>query len=60
MGVQHIDLVVMTTHGRSGITRVFVGSITDGLLRKSPVPVLVVRPGQEVPAEFASLATATP
>jgi nucleotide-binding universal stress UspA family protein len=37
------DLIVMGTHGRSGIERFFVGSTTEGVLRQSPVPVLTVR-----------------
>ncbi len=39
------DLIVMTTHGRSGAKRLFLGSVTDAVLRASPCPVLVVRPG---------------
>jgi Universal stress protein UspA and related nucleotide-binding proteins len=38
------DLVVMTTHGRTGIKRAWVGSIADGVLRRSGVPVLMCRP----------------
>lgn len=38
------DLVVMTTHGRTGLRRAWVGSITDGVLRKAGVPVLMCRP----------------
>ena len=36
-----VDLVVMGSHGRSGIARALTGSKTEGLLRRSPVPVLV-------------------
>jgi len=36
------DVVVMGTHGRSGAERLFLGSTTERLLRKSPVPVLTV------------------
>ena len=39
-----IDLVVMTTHGRGGISRAWVGSVADALLRRSAVPVLLLRP----------------
>jgi nucleotide-binding universal stress UspA family protein len=35
------DLVVMTTHGRSGLSRLWLGSITDGIARKLRIPVLV-------------------
>jgi len=38
------DLVVMTTHGRTGLNRAWVGSVADGVLRRSGVPVLMCRP----------------
>ncbi|WP_254271578.1 universal stress protein [Haloarcula marina] len=38
------DLVVMPTHGRSGIERVLLGSVTEGVVNTAPVPVLVVNP----------------
>lgn len=37
------DLIVMSTHGRSGLGRWVYGSITDRILRHSEVPVLLVR-----------------
>jgi len=39
-----VDLVVMTTHGRGGILRTALGSVTDRLLAVGVAPVLVVRP----------------
>jgi len=39
-----VDLIIMTTHGRSGISRWAFGSVTDRVLRHSQVPVLVVPP----------------
>ena len=39
-----IDLVVMSTHGRSGIARWTIGSVADKVVRHSPVPVLTVAP----------------
>ena len=36
------DLVVMCTHGRSGLSRLILGSVADGVMRHSPVPVLLV------------------
>jgi nucleotide-binding universal stress UspA family protein len=41
----HVDLVVMSTHGRSGLGRWLYGSVADEVLRATEVPVLVVPPG---------------
>ena len=38
-----VDLVVMGTHGRSGLERYVLGSVTERVVRSSPVPVLTVR-----------------
>jgi nucleotide-binding universal stress UspA family protein len=38
-----VDLIVMRSHGRTGIARVWFGSAADGLIRESGIPVLVVR-----------------
>ena len=37
-----IDLIVMSTHGRSGLPRMLIGSVTNKVLRSSPCPVLVI------------------
>jgi nucleotide-binding universal stress UspA family protein len=42
-----IDLVVMGTHGRQGIERFLLGSVTERTVRLSDVPVLTVRAGDE-------------
>ncbi|HYN80007.1 MAG TPA: universal stress protein [Gemmatimonadaceae bacterium] len=39
-----VDLIVMATHARRGISRAFLGSVADQLIRESGIPVLVVRP----------------
>lgn len=39
------DLVVLATHGRSGLTRAVLGSVTEDVITHSPVPVLTLRPG---------------
>lgn len=41
---EHMDLVVMTTHGKSGLKRAVMGSVADTVIRESGKPVLVVRP----------------
>lgn len=38
-----VDLVAMTTHGRSGLGRLLFGSVAEAVLRGSDVPVLLVR-----------------
>lgn len=40
-----ITLIVMTCHGRSGLSRSWIGSVTHGLLARVAVPTLVLRPG---------------
>ena len=47
------DVVVMMTHGRSGPSHAWLGSVADGLVRHSPVPVLLVRSGAEWPNNLA-------
>ena len=39
------DLVVMSTHGRTGIRRQVLGSVAEAVIRAAPCPVLVVRRG---------------
>lgn len=40
---QDVDLIVMSTHGYSGVTRWLMGSIAEKVLRSAPCPVLIVR-----------------
>ncbi len=40
------DLTVMCTHGRGGFQRMWLGSVTDGVLRGTPTPLLLVRGGR--------------
>ncbi|MBI4267969.1 MAG: universal stress protein [Chloroflexi bacterium] len=47
-----VDLVIIATHGRSGISRWVWGSVADRLIRTSCVPVLVVRSPGCVPPSF--------
>jgi nucleotide-binding universal stress UspA family protein len=41
---QGIDLVIMTTHGRGGLSRAWLGSVADQLVRRVNVPILLLRP----------------
>ncbi|MEA5387198.1 universal stress protein [Haloarculaceae archaeon H-GB11] len=42
-----IDLVVMGTHGRSGLSKDLLGSVTEKIVRSASVPVLTVHIGEE-------------
>ena len=39
----HIDLIVMASHGRTGISRLLMGSMAEGVMRKAPCPVVIVK-----------------
>jgi nucleotide-binding universal stress UspA family protein len=38
-----IDMIVMATHGRTGLEHYLIGSVTEKIVRRSPVPVVTVR-----------------
>jgi nucleotide-binding universal stress UspA family protein len=38
-----VDLIIMSTHGRTGLTHVLVGSVAEKVVRMAPCPVLVTR-----------------
>jgi nucleotide-binding universal stress UspA family protein len=40
---QHADLIVIATHGRTGISHVLLGSVAERIIREAPCPVLTVR-----------------
>ena len=40
---EEVDLIVMASHGRTGLARLLMGSIAEGVLRQAPCPVLVVK-----------------
>jgi nucleotide-binding universal stress UspA family protein len=44
VGTKNIDLIVVGTHGRSGLGRVLVGSVAETIVREAPCPVLTVGP----------------
>lgn len=43
---RHADLVTMTTHGRGGISRLWMGSVAHDVVQRSVAPVLVIRPDE--------------
>lgn len=44
------ELIVMTTHGRGGLSRFWLGSVADALVRLSPAPLLLLRTPEGAPA----------
>ena len=49
----HSDLIVMATHGRSGLKRWVLGSVADKVLHASATPLLLLRPQTQAPVEAA-------
>lgn len=45
------DIIVMGTHGRTGLKRLLLGSVAEGVLRKAPCPVLSVKPSAKAEAD---------
>jgi nucleotide-binding universal stress UspA family protein len=46
---EHADLIVVGSHGRSGVGRALIGRVSDHVVRHAPCPVLVVRQGVDEP-----------
>jgi len=40
---EHVDLIVMGTHGRTGLMRLLMGSVAESVVRLSPCPVFTLR-----------------
>jgi nucleotide-binding universal stress UspA family protein len=51
------DLIVMGTHGRSGLGRLLMGSVAEAVLREAPSPVLIARSALPVPRAASSGST---
>jgi nucleotide-binding universal stress UspA family protein len=48
---QHCDLIVMGTHGRTGLNHLLLGSVAEGVTHTTPVPLLLIHVGNEQPFE---------
>ena len=46
---EQCDVIVMASHGRSGLMRWLLGSVAEGVLRHAPCPVLMLRPDLSIP-----------
>jgi nucleotide-binding universal stress UspA family protein len=49
-GNREVDLIIMGTHGRTGLAHVLLGSVAERVVRLAPCPVLVTRGAPETPA----------
>ena len=47
---EHVDLVVMGTHGRTGLKRLLMGSVAEAVVRRAPCPVLTYKQPATEPA----------
>jgi nucleotide-binding universal stress UspA family protein len=47
---KNADLIVMATHGRTGLSHALMGSVAEKVVRQAPCPVLTVRPKGDQPA----------
>ncbi len=45
---ENVDLIVMSTHGRTGLTHMLIGSVTERVVREAICPVLSIRPVEAV------------
>lgn len=53
-----IDLIIISTHGRTGLSHLLMGSVAESVVRKAPCPVLTVRPeGHQFSINHAVLET---
>ena len=41
---EHVDMILVGSHGRGAVGRLFLGSVSEHVVRNAPCPVLVVRP----------------
>jgi len=51
------EMIVLGTHGRTGVTRLLMGSVAEAVVRRAPCPVLVYR---ETPARLAKTKATVP
>jgi universal stress protein A len=51
---ENIDLIIMATHGRSGIAHVLMGSVAEKVIQRAQVPVLTVKPSTVRPSAVST------
>jgi nucleotide-binding universal stress UspA family protein len=58
-GAQEVDLIIMGTHGRTGLTHVLLGSVAERVVREAPCPVLVTRKTRDMSGTPATSVTSS-
>jgi nucleotide-binding universal stress UspA family protein len=53
-GEEGATMIVMGTHGRRGLTRFFLGSVAEQVIRRAPCPVLTVRADEDMEAHHTA------
>jgi nucleotide-binding universal stress UspA family protein len=51
---EDVDMIVMPTHGRTGLLRLLMGSVAEEVVRKAKCPVVTVKAASAVPAKVAT------
>lgn len=51
---QNVDLIVMASHGRTGLSRLLMGSVAEALVRRAKCPVLIVKQPESAETPAAS------
>jgi nucleotide-binding universal stress UspA family protein len=51
---ENVDMIVMPTHGRTGLLRLLMGSVAEEVVRKAKCPVLTVKATAQEPAKAAT------
>jgi nucleotide-binding universal stress UspA family protein len=46
---EKVDLIVMSTHGRTGLMHLLMGSVAEAVVRRAPCPVITLKVGSEPP-----------
>jgi nucleotide-binding universal stress UspA family protein len=58
--LRKVDLIVMSTHGRSGLGRLMLGSVAESVLRSTTTPILLIRVPEAPVASIAGAGEARP
>jgi nucleotide-binding universal stress UspA family protein len=48
---EHVDLIVMATHGRTGLRHLLMGSVAEAIVRRADCPVLTFKPTHQAEAK---------